>query len=303
MSEVDLADTPRARWTWDMRIGTHLVPAGDVTVDELRTRAAATHGLDSLWTNQHPGGWDPLTILTAMGDGPGELGTAVVPTYLRHPVAMATEALTVQALTGGRLTLGIGPSHAAAITGWFGIPYTAPARHTREYLEVLRPLLRGEHVKYSGEFFTVDTQLGITAPEPPVLISALGPRMLEVARDLADGTIAVWVRPDTIADYMVPRLGDDSRVAVLAMVAVTSDPDGVRETIARDYAGAGDLPAYRAMLDRGGLAGPADTVVAGDEATVLRELARFRDAGVTDLIVSPLGTQEEQSRVLEVVRR
>lgn len=286
-----------------MRIGTHVVPAGDVTVDELRTRAATTHGLDSLWTNQHPGGWDPLTILTAMGDGPGELGTAVVPTYPRHPVAMATEALTVQALTGGRLTLGIGPSHAAAITGWFGIPYTAPARHTREYLEVLRPLLRGEHVKYSGEFFTVDTQLGIIAPEPPVLISALGPRMLEVARDLADGTIAVWVRPDTIADYMQPRLGDDSRVAVLAMVAVTSDPDGVRETIAHDYAGAGDLPAYRAMLDRGGLAGPADTVVAGDEATVLRELARFRDAGVTDLIVSPLGTQEEQRRVLEVVRR
>jgi 5,10-methylenetetrahydromethanopterin reductase len=145
----------------------------------------------------------------------------------------------------------------------FGILYTAPARHTREYLEVLRPLLRG---------------------------------------DLADGTIAMWVRPDTIADYLVPRLGDGARVAVLALVAVTADPDGVRETIARDYAGAGDLPAYRAMLDRGGLAGPADTVVAGDEATVLREVTRFRDAGVTDLIVSPLGTQEEQSRVLEVVR-
>ena len=284
-----------------MRIGTHVIPTGDATVEELRAQVAAAAVFDSVWTNQHPGGMDPLAVLTAMGDGPGELGTAIVPTYPRHPVVMATEALTVQVFTGGRFTLGIGPSHAMAITGWFGIPYTAPARHTREYLEVLRPLLRGEHVKYSGEFFTVDTQLAIKAPEPPVLISALGPRMLEVARDLADGTIAVWVRPDTVAGYLVPRLGDGARVVVLAMVAVTTDPDGVRDTIARDYAMVGDLPAYRAVLDRGGLSGPADTVVAGDEVTVLRELTRFRDAGVTDLIVSPLGSADERSRVLEVV--
>lgn len=283
-----------------MRIGTHVIPTGDATVEELRAQVASAANLDSVWTNQHPGGMDPLAVLTAMGDGPAEVGTAIVPTYPRHPVVMATEALTVQAFTGGRLTLGIGPSHAMAITGWFGIPYTAPARHTREYLEVLRPLLRGEHVKYEGEFFTVDTQLAIKAPEPPVLISALGPRMLEVARDLADGTIAVWVRPDTVANYLAPSLGDGARVVVLAMVAVTTDPDGVRDTLARDYAMVGDLPAYRAILDRGRLSGPADTVVAGDEATVLRELGRFRDAGATDLIVSPLGSAEERRRALEL---
>jgi F420-dependent oxidoreductase-like protein len=284
-----------------MRIGTHVIPLGDATAEELRAQVAAAASFDSVWTNQHPGGLDPLAVLTAMGDGPRELGTAVVLTYPRHPVVMATEALTVQTFTGGRLTLGVGPGHATAITGGFGIPYAAPARHTREYLEVLRPLLRGEHVKYSGEFFTVDTQLAIKAPEPPVLLSALGPRMLEVARDLADGTIAVWVRPETVADYLVPSLGDGARVVVLAMVAVTTDPDGVRDTIARDYATVNDLPAYRAVLDRGGLSGPADTVVADDEAAVLRELTRFRDAGVTDLIVSPLGSDEERRRVLEVV--
>ncbi|HEX6360260.1 TIGR03564 family F420-dependent LLM class oxidoreductase [Actinophytocola sp.] len=286
-----------------MRIGTHLIPSGDASIEDLRAQAAAVaaRGLDSVWSNQHPGGWDPLTVLTGMGDGPAELGTAVVPTYPRHPVVMATEALTVQAFTGGRLTLGIGPSHELAMTGWFGIPYTKPASHTREYLEVLRPLLRGEHVKYSGEFFTVDTQLAIKAPEPPVLISALGPRMLELARDLADGTIAVWVRPDTVADYLVPRLGDDSRVVVLVMASVTKDPDGLRDTIARDFAIIDELPAYRAILDRGGLAGPADAIVAGDEATVLRELGRFRDAGATDLVVSPIGTKQEQDHLLDVV--
>lgn len=284
-----------------MRIGTHIVPAGDVTVEELRAQAAAARGFDSVWTNQYPGGWDPLTMLAAMGDGPGELGTAVVPTYPRHPAVLASEAMTVQALTGGRLTLGIGPSHAVAITGWWGIPYTAPARHTREYLEVLRPLLRGEHVTYAGKFFTVDTQLATVAPEPPVLIAALGPRMLEVARDLADGTIAVWVRPDTVAGYLVPRLGDGARVAVMVMVAVTNDPDGVRETVARDFSIVDNLPAYRAMLDRGGLSGPADTIIAGDEAAVLREIERFRDAGVTDLIVGPLGSTPDRKRVLDVV--
>src|SRR5262245_60064348 len=108
-----------------MRIGTHLPTAGAVTTDELKAEAAAASGLDSAWTNQQPGGWDPLGVLSSFAGGPRELGTAVVPTYPQHPVTLATSALTVQALTGGRLTLGIGPSHELAMTGWYGIPYTA----------------------------------------------------------------------------------------------------------------------------------------------------------------------------------
>jgi 5,10-methylenetetrahydromethanopterin reductase len=286
-----------------MRIGTHFVTTDTLTVDDLRREAAAisTRGLHSTWTNQQPGGWDPLGVLTVLRDGPAELGTAVVPTYPRHPVVMATEALTVQAITGGRLTLGIGPSHKLTISGWWGIPYTAPARHTREYLEVLRPLLRGEHVRYSGEFFTVDTGLNVTAPAPPVLIAALGPRMLEVARDLADGTIAVWVRPALVADYLVPRLGEGARVAAVVPVSVTADPDGAREEFARRFELVNELPAYQAVLARGGLSGPADALVAGSESAVLKELRRFRDAGVTDLIATSSGSPEERERVLDVL--
>ncbi|MFL6126598.1 TIGR03564 family F420-dependent LLM class oxidoreductase [Actinophytocola sp.] len=279
-----------------MRIGLHLIALGDIAA----LRSAADPRFDSAWTNWQPGGWDPLTVLTALPEGPRELGTAVVPTYPSHPVALATEALTVQALTGGRLTLGIGPSHELVITGWWGIPYTRPASHTREYLEVLRPLLRGEHVRHSGEFFTVDHRLAVSAPPPPVLVAALGPRMLGIARDLADGTIVTWVRPGTVADYVVPRIGT-GRVVVLVMAAVTSDPDGMRASVAARYGAAAELPAYRAMLDRGSLAGPADTVIAGDEDTVRREVERFRDAGVTDLIVMPVGTPAERVRLLDVV--
>jgi 5,10-methylenetetrahydromethanopterin reductase len=287
-----------------MRIGHHLVPSGAVTIDDLReqARAAAARGLDSVWTNQHPGGWDPLGVFGPLREeGPAELGTAVVPTYPRHPVVMATEALTTQAATGGRLTLGIGPSHEIVMTGEFGLPYTAPAEHTREYLQVLRPLLRGEHVRHNGKFFTVDTELAVTAAAPPVLVAALGPRMLSVTRELADGTIALWARPRTIADYVIPRLGEGQRVALMLMVAVTADPDAVRETVARDFALPGTLPAYRAMLDRAGLSGPADAMVAGPEAVVAAELHRYRDAGVTDLIVSATGTPAERERVLDVV--
>ncbi|WET76532.1 TIGR03564 family F420-dependent LLM class oxidoreductase [Amycolatopsis sp. QT-25] len=286
-----------------MRIGQLLVTSGAFTAADLTAEAAKAkaRGYHSAWTNQQPGGWDPIAVLAAMPDSPPELGTAVVPTYPRHPVVMATEALTAQALTGGRFTLGIGPSHEWVMTGQFGLPYEAPARHTREYLEVLRPLLRGEHVKYSGRFFTIDTQLAITAPEPPVLVAALGPRMLEVTRELADGTIGLWLQPRLVADYLVPRLGDGARVVMSVPVSVTTDPDGVRENFARDLAIVNELPAYRAALDRGGLSGPGDTVVAGDEEAVAAELRRYADAGVTDLIAAPAGDPQERQRALDLV--
>jgi 5,10-methylenetetrahydromethanopterin reductase len=288
----------------NMRIGHLLTLPDTLDIDTMRARAAdaAARGLDSAWTNQSPGGWDPLGVLGPFGkEGPAELGTAIVPTYPRHPVTMAAEALTVQSATGGRLTLGIGPSHEHAITGMFGIPYTAPAGHTREYLEILLPLMRGEHVRYNGRFFTVDYQIAVPARPPRVLLSALGPRMLRIARDLTDGTVAVWVRPDTIADYIVPALGAGKRVVVNVLVAVSDDPDNVRATIATRYKSVGDLPAYRAVLDRGGLSSPAETVVTGSEEAVLRELKRFRDAGATDLIFSIASPPGDRQRTLDLI--
>jgi 5,10-methylenetetrahydromethanopterin reductase len=274
-----------------MRIGLHhdITAAAGSVVDGAASAAAL--GVDSLWTNQRPGGWDPMALLAGIGAGtaPPELGTAIVPTYPRHPVTLATEALTVQALTGGRLTLGVGPSHEWYMTGQLGIPYAAPAAHTREYLEVLVPLLHGEHVVHRGTHFTVDTKLDVSVPPPAVLLSALGPRMLRVARELTDGTIAVWVRPEVVEKHLVPALGDGKRVVAVVLAAVTDDPDGTREWIARDFGAVGDMPAYRAVLDRAGLDGPADTVVAGSQEVVAAEFGRFRDAGVTDLVILPLG--------------
>ncbi|NGO70685.1 LLM class flavin-dependent oxidoreductase, partial [Streptomyces boncukensis] len=200
----------------------------------------------------------------------------------------------------------VGPSHRAIVADQWGLSYDAPLRHTREYLEVLRPLLRGEAVEHRGERLTAVTGLEITgAPAPPpVLLSALGPRMLRLAGEpeLADGTIVTWARPGLIADYVVPAMGPaGGRVAALTLVAVTGDPDAVREEVAQAFGGAGNHPSYRAVLERDGLTNVAETAAIGSEREVGEAVRRYREAGVTDLIVAPWGGPAGRRRVLDVL--
>ncbi|MEU4826015.1 LLM class F420-dependent oxidoreductase [Actinomadura sp. NPDC023710] len=283
-----------------MRIGLFTI-AGMAPLDDLVTqvRQARDAGLDSAFFG-HAGSWDALLTAAVAGrEVPGiEVGTAIVPTYPRHPLALASQALTAQAMTGGRFTLGIGPSHPQVIEGAHGISYERPARHVREYLSALRPLLRGEDVDYHGETLTAVGKLDAPgATPPPVLVSALGPAMLRIAGELADGTVTTWVGADAIADHIVPSITQAAEAAgrpaprVLAgvIVAVTTDPDAVRSDLADQLGAASDFPAYRAVLDRQGLSGVHETVIAGDETTVARQLRRFADAGVTDLLISPRG--------------
>jgi F420-dependent oxidoreductase-like protein len=283
-----------------MRIGLFTV-AGTAPLEDLiaQVRVARDTGLDSVFFG-HTASWDALMTAAVAGrEVPGiEVGTAIVPTYPRHPLALASQALTAQAMTGGRFTLGIGPSHPQVIEGSHGIAYERPARHVREYLSALRPLLRGEDVDYHGETLTAVGALDAPgATPPPVIVSALGPAMLRVAGELADGTVTTWVGADTIADHIVPSITKAAEAAgrpaprVLAgvIVALTDDPDGVRRDLAARFGPASDFPAYRAILDRQGLTGVHETVIAGDEDTVTHHLRRFEDAGATDLLISPYG--------------
>ncbi|MEU6697281.1 TIGR03564 family F420-dependent LLM class oxidoreductase [Pseudonocardia sp. NPDC046786] len=283
-----------------MRIGTFLDTSGGPAAVHDAIAAAGRRGLDAAWTNQLPGSWDPLALLAGAGPdrGPAELGTAVTLTAPVHPAALAANALTVQAAVGGRLTLGVGPGHGWFVTDQLGLPYNAVAARTREYLEILRPLLHGEQVTHRGRFHTVDTRITVPGPPPRLLLSALGPRMLAVAGELTDGTVATWVRPDLVADHLRPALPDTARIVVSVVTVVTSDPDAARAGIERTFGVAADMPAYRAVLDRGGLTRIAETVVAGDEETVAAELRRFADAGATDLVLVAAG--EHPERVLDV---
>ncbi len=291
-----------------MRIGLGLELNG--TVDDIvaRARVLASTGVASLWSSQIFG-WDTLTILAVVGrEVPGvALGTAVIPVHPRHPMMLAEQALTVQAASGGRLVLGVGLSHQVVVEGVWGYSFERPARYMREYLSVLVPLLRGEQVSFNGEVVRTNTfgplDVEPTTP-PPVLVAALGPTMLRQAATQADGTVTWMVGPSTIEDHVVPTITaaatDAGRgapqVVVTLPVCVTSDPAPARARADRIFAVYGQLPSYRAMLDREGVAGPADVAVVGSEEEVTAQIRRFAEVGATEFSGAVYGAPDEVER-------
>ena len=295
-----------------MRISTTvgLQLAGPQHIDDIvaEVRLAAELGLAGAWWSQ-VFSWDALTALTVAGRTVPHLplGTAVVTTHPRHPLALAGQALSVQAAIGNRLTLGVGPGHRAFVEAAFGATFDRPARHTREYLTALVPLLRGEAVEVHGQTLHVAGQVSVPGAAPPsVLLAALGPAMLRIAGELADGTVATWTGVRTVADHIVPRIARAAatvgrpapRVVVSLPVAVTDDPGDARRWVDERFAMAADLPSYRAMLDIEGAAAVSDVVVAGDEGAVERWLRRFEDAGATEFVAVPFGGPEQVARTL-----
>lgn len=279
-----------------MRIG---IFAGDDSLAHLLDIARRTEadGFDSLWVPQIFG-LDAMSALTLVAhEVPRiELGTAVVPTYPRHPVVMAAQALTVSASSAGRFTLGVGLSHQLVIEGMFGYSYAKPVRHMAEYLEALVPLCQGENVAVEGETLTARAQVSVAdAPPVPVLVAALGPAMLKLAAERTTGTITWMTGPRTLGEHTVPTITAAAdaagtapmRVVGALPVAVTDDPDAARERAATVFQVYGHLPSYRAMLDREGASGPADVALVGDEATVRAGIERMASAGVTDFVAVP----------------
>src|SRR3954451_20522849 len=153
-------------------------------------------------------GLDALTMLAVVGrEVPRiELGTGVIPTYPRHPMMLAAQALTTQQASDGRLVLGIGLSHQIVIESMFGMSYAKPARHMREYLDILMPLLRGESVGITGETLSFNGSVAVKAAPVPVLVAALGPRMLELTGHVADGTVTWMTGPATLESHIVPSI-------------------------------------------------------------------------------------------------
>ena len=235
------------------------------------------------------------------------LGTAVVPTFPRHPFALAQQAMTTQAATGGRFILGLGPSHRVVIETMLGLSYDKPARHMREYLEVIRALRDGGGVAFQGETYRVQGSLKTPGGGSfPILIGALGPRMLKVAGELADGTITWMCGPKVLGGTIVPGIGAHAakagraapRIVAGLPICVTDDPGAARETAAKAFAVYGTLPSYRAMLDAEGVQGPADIAIAGDEKEAGAALSRLASAGVTDFnaAILPVGPDPAASR-------
>jgi F420-dependent oxidoreductase-like protein len=297
-----------------MRIGISGRDTGQSTIDEIvaDAKAAEQDGFATYVLTQIFG-LDAMGVLAVVGrEVPRiELATGVVPTYGRHPVTMAQQARTVQAASDGRFTLGIGLSHQFVIEAMFGLSFDKPLRHMREYLAVLMPLLTEGKADVDGE--TISTHIAIEAADNypcPVIVAALGPKMLELAGTVTDGTCTWMTGPATLASHTVPvitaaaeRAGRPApRVVASLPICVTNDADAARDRAAKDFQVYGMLPSYRAMLDREGAEGPADVAMVGDEATVTKELGRLADAGVTEYMAAIFGSRAEQNETRALLK-
>jgi F420-dependent oxidoreductase-like protein len=249
-------------------------------------------GLDDVWM-ANIFSHDAISALAIVGRETSRigLGTAVTPSYPRHPTALAQQALTTAAASGNRFTLGIGLSHKLVIEDMLGMSYQRPARHMREYLNVLMPLVRGATADFQGEQYRVrNVTLDVAdAGTLPVVVAALGPVMLRLAGELADGTNTWMVGPRTMEGHIIERLTaaataagrPDPLVVGGFPIVLTHDPDAARAHIAEALTIYGQLPSYRAMLDREGVAGPADIALVGDENRLRGDLERLQSMGVT----------------------
>jgi len=298
-----------------MRIGLMIGPERGryrTKVERLQADArwAEEAGLATVWIPQIPDEFDALTAATVVGSATDriEIGTAVVPVQPRHPVALAQQALSVQAVCEGRLALGLGVSHHWVIDEMLGLPYEHPVATMRAYLDVLDQALAGPGtVDVENDRFVVHNPIDITDVTPtPVLLAALGPLMIKLCGERADGTILWMADERAIGSYVVPNLirsaesGNRAPPRVVAGIPVClCGDDEIDVAIARTnriLAEAEVSPNYQSLLEHGDARNVGDILAAGSESTIRKRLHGFADAGVTDLSmrVVPIGQDRDE---------
>jgi 5,10-methylenetetrahydromethanopterin reductase len=271
--------------------------------------AAEAAGFTSIWVPQIPDEFDALTAVALMARATTrvEIGTAVMPIQTRHPVAMAQQALAVQAVSEGRFTLGVGPSHHWIVDDMLGLPYERPARLVRDYLEVLNAAFAGPgSVDVENDSYRVHNAIDVTDIVPtPILVAALAPLMLRIAGEHASGTILWMADERAIGDHIVPRITKAAEEAgrpqprVVAGIPVAvcgkDEVDAARARANQLLGHAEYSPNYERLLEQGDATDVGDLLAAGDEAAVTARLRSFREAGATDLSfrIVPLGPDRD----------
>jgi F420-dependent oxidoreductase-like protein len=296
-----------------VRIG---LTGGGGTVDKVVAQAerAEAEGFNSLWYASVVTG-DPLVAMAIAGRQTSriELGTAVLQTYPCHPLLQANRiASVVDAMSRPGFTVGIGPSHQPLIEGVYGYRYDHPGRNTAEYVTILTRLLAGEPVDVDGTDWKAHTAGRVVPPihGVPVLVSALGPRLLRLAGAVADGTV-LWMAPaKAIESHVVPIItmaATDAgrpapRVVAGLPVAVHGDESEARSaavTYSTAYAG---MANYQRILEAGGKSSPAEAAIVGDEVSVRAQLQSLLDAGATDIWAAPFPVGDDSKASLRRTR-
>ena len=287
------------------------VKSMDESVD--RAKAAERLGYESVWVTQLPDARDAFLVLAAYGAATERvgLGTGVLPIYTRHPTAMVQMALTLDELTGGRFVLGIGIGHKVVVEGMWGLKIQHPVDAMREYLTIVRAGIRDGSGGIDGEHFSA--HWAYSAPrraDLPIMISALHPRMLELAGELADGVVLGWCSPAYVRDGVIPfikvgreKVGksvEGSEIVAVVPACLTSDRGGAHKVFRQTVERYSHLPYYRKVMDASGFQQDLDSGQIseamldelggiGDEHQVRDAIRRYRDAGVTLPGINPFG--------------
>lgn len=285
---------------------------------EADARAAEEAGFSSVWIPQVPDDFDALTAATLAAKVTEriEIATAVVPVQPRHPIALAQQALSVQAVAGGRLSLGLGVSHHWVIEEMLGLPYDKPVGELRDQLDVLtKALYDGPGmVSVENERYRVNNPLDITDIAPtPILLAALGPAMLRLAGERTDGTILWMADERAIGDHIAPAITKAAEGAGRAAPRVVAGvpvclcaPGEVDEAIDRTnrlLSEAEVSPNYQKLLDRGDARQIGDLLAAGTEEMIEERLRSFASAGATDVSIRVVPIGADRAAKLASSRR
>ncbi len=278
-------------------------------IDDLKKQVQEANnlGYSTFWTPQIFN-LDALTALAVIAESVEgiRLGTSVIPTYPRHPMMLAQQALTVNQVSNGRLDLGIGLSHKPVVEGMWGISFDAPVGHMSDYLQILMALLHDGTISYGGKHLTSRGGIDVPADAPPVLVAALGPQMLKLVGTVADGTVTWMTGPETIRNHISPIINAAAeeagrpvpQVIAAVPVCITSDLDIAEEYAKRDFGFYGDLPSYRAMLEREGLANSWDIALSGSFEEVAEGLQKYSDSGGTQVVAAVYGPDEDREQTV-----
>src|SRR5256885_5848730 len=285
------------------------------TLDEsvARAQAAERLGFESVWTTQMPDARDAALVLAAYASHTQhvKLGTGVLPIYTRHPTAMAQMAASLDELSDGRFILGLGISHKVTVEGMWGLRLENPVDAMREYLTIVRSNLRDGGCGFEGRYFTGrGAYSGPRRPDLPIMISALNPRMLELAGEMADGVVLYMCTPAYIRDHIVPAIAagrtkvgktmDGFEIVAAVPVCLTSDRKAAQDVFRHTVARYANLPYYRKMMDASGLKAELEAgdvseetldqlAGIGDEEQVRAAVRLYQEAGVTLPGVGPFG--------------
>ena len=299
-----------------------VIPRGDAATFVERVTQAEERGVGMVWSTVGGPTADPVTAYAAAAAVTERigLGTAVVPTYPRHPIVLAGQAIALNDLAPGRIRLGVGPSHKPVIEGAFGIPMGKPLDHLREYVTILRALLWDGSVELTGDYFTVKTALPgtVTPPRIPIPISALRPNAFRLAGEIADGAIS-WVVPISyLMQTALPELQSGADTAGRARppliahvpVAVTTDRAAARAAFRTQFVTYGKLPFYAAMFAAAGYpvtdAGEMSDAlidilaVSGTSQEIRSRLEEIRAGGIDELMVSQVVVKDEAAELEEL---